>query len=77
MVFSALVLVLGFLALLMPQFLVFHDIGLLGAATMSCALVANLFLTPALVRWWQPFTRLEPGLEALVAREAMEGGSTS
>lgn len=54
MVFSSFVLVVGFLCFLIPQFAVFGDIGILGAATLGVALVTNTLLTPALVWLTKP-----------------------
>ncbi len=55
MLFSAVVLIAGFLCLLIPEFLVFHHVGLLASATLFVALLADLFLTPCLLLWFRPF----------------------
>ncbi len=52
---STLALVVGFCAYQVPEFQSFHDVGLLASWTMLAALAANLFLTPALVLWLEPF----------------------
>jgi predicted RND superfamily exporter protein len=54
MTFAAVVLILGFLSLLIPEFLVFRHLGLLGGWTMLIALLANLFVTPVLVMRLRP-----------------------
>jgi predicted RND superfamily exporter protein len=55
MVFSSAVLILGFLCFLVPEFVVFHHVGLLASWTLVVALLTDLFLTPSLVRWLHPF----------------------
>ncbi len=54
-VYSDMVLVVGFLALLIPEFLAFGHMGILGSFTLFAALVADLLLLPALVLWFRPF----------------------
>ena len=54
MLFSGLVLVIGFLAYLIPDFSTFRDIGLIASWTLLVALLSDLFLTPALVLFLKP-----------------------
>jgi predicted RND superfamily exporter protein len=54
---SAIVLVGGFLAFLVPDFLVYRQIGLIASWTLLCALFADLLFTPSLVLWARPFDR--------------------
>jgi hypothetical protein len=54
---SATVLVGGFLAFLVPDFLVYRHIALIASWTLLCALFADLFFTPSLVLWARPFGR--------------------
>jgi hypothetical protein len=74
-VVSAAVLIAGFLCFFIPEFLVFHDLGLLASWTMLVALLANLFLTPCLVLFTKPL----PGLSVMPpdesARAEMRGTS--
>jgi predicted RND superfamily exporter protein len=55
MLFSSSALVVGFLCFHVPDFLVFAHVGTLGAVTLGAALLSDLFVTPALVRWGRPF----------------------
>jgi predicted RND superfamily exporter protein len=55
MLFSSSALVVGFLCFHVPDFLVFAHVGTLGAVTLATALLSDLFVTPALVRWGRPF----------------------
>jgi hypothetical protein len=52
--FSGAVLVIGFLAYLMPDFRVYQHIGVIASWTLLVALLADLFLTPSLVLWFRP-----------------------
>ena len=54
MIVSSTVLIAGFACLTIPQFLVFRHVGLLAAATIFVALLADLFFLPSLLLSFQP-----------------------
>ncbi len=74
MVYSSAVLVLGFLCFGIPEFRVFFDMGLLSTVTLLAALLANLFLTPALVLRFEPLGN--PRAEALETTRRLAGAGS-
>jgi len=61
MLFADAVLVVGFLAFFVPDFAVFHHVAVVASATLLCALLADLFLTPALVLLCRPCGEVRAG----------------
>jgi hydrophobe/amphiphile efflux-3 (HAE3) family protein len=67
MIFSSLLLILGFGAILTSNFRFTVQFGILGGATVLSALLADLFMTPLLMLLFRPRVRRWEGIEQRLA----------